>query len=144
MTTPPSIRRFALFWWAATAAWLLGTMLAWKRTQATLAANPQTAAAADIAQPITVAIVLGVTALLWWLVVRRASPIGKWLSVAIAACSAMTEVFRLAGVANDASWHPLSLVSLLVGSVLTVAAAIALFRPDAAAWFGISELEEQP
>lgn len=142
MTTPPSIRRFTLFWWAATAAWLVGTILSWKRTQATLAANPQTAPAADIAQAITVAVVLVTTVLVWWLAARRASGIGKWLVAVVAGLSAVTELLRLIGLANDASWYPLSLLAFLLGSGLTVAAAAMVFRPDAAEWFGLGEPEE--
>lgn len=144
MTKPPSIHSFENLWWGATAAWILGTILSWDRVGSTLAANPQTADAAQLAQPIIVGIVLLVTAVLWWLAARSASPAGKWLVVVAAAISALIGLGRLAGLVMGRSLHPLSLAAFLLGAVLTMAAAAALFRPDADEWFGLGEQEPLP
>lgn len=136
MIAPPSIRRFTLLWWAATAFWLIAMILSWKRTQATLAANPQTAAAADIAQALVIVVVLAVTALLWWLVARRASPAGKWLTIAVAAFSAAALAVRVVGQSGGGSLPSVALTAFLLGGILTVAAAAMLFSGEAAEWFG--------
>ncbi len=138
MNRPPSIRRFEMLWWSSTAAWLVGTILAWERNERTLAANPQTAPAVGIAQPLTVAVILATTALVWWLAARRASVGGKWLVVVLAALSGLQIAVRLLG----GFAHPLSASAFLLGSVLSILAAAVLFQPDAKAWFGGSGDEE--
>lgn len=144
MAKPRSIGRFELFWWGSTLFWALGRLFAWRRVQNGLssrlgeaaAADPNVAAVASGAQWAAVALVLAATALLWWLVARRASVIGKWLVVAIAAAGvvqALVLAFQLIGGAN---FHALSYPSFLASFALTVAAAAMLFRDDARAWFG--------
>ena len=140
--TPPSIRRFAQLWFASTALWAVGTRLAWNRTQKTLEIDPRTIPVAPYAQPVNVALVLLATILLWWLVARRASLLGKWLVMAVAAWSALRVLLTLFTLATSANPHPLSQGSFLLAAALAVASAAMLFRPDARAWFGEHDAEE--
>ncbi len=77
MIKPPSIMRFEQYWWASTILWLIGTALTWSRTQAMLAATPQTAPGAPWVQWVSIAIVLLYTAAMWFLVARVASVVAK-------------------------------------------------------------------
>ncbi len=144
MTRPASIHQFENLWWGATAAWLVGTTLSWTRAQRNLLADPRTAPVADYAQLLVVMVVIGVTALLWWLTARRASRGGKWVVTALAVVGGLIALGRLAGLALGRTPHVLSLGAFLLSAALTIAASAALFRPEADAWFARGEQEPLP
>jgi hypothetical protein len=136
MTRPPSIARFTLFWFASTALWGVGTLLGWERTRNALLRNPQTVAAADVAQWVGVGVVAVVSLLLWWLVAHRASRVGKWLVAAAGAFAGFRILLIVGGLLLGGAFHPLSQGAFTLASLLTIASAVMLFRPDAAEWFG--------
>ncbi|WP_245841593.1 hypothetical protein [Sphingomonas lenta] len=141
MDRPPSIKQFERLWWASTLLWGLGTWLAWERTTNALNANARTAQVAGLALWGNVALVLGLSVLLWWLAARRGSAIGKWLVVAAAAMSGVRVAILVIGLVNGANLHPLSQGAFLLSAALTVWSAVMLFRPDARRWFGEDEGE---
>ena len=136
MTHPPSIVRFERLWWLSTVAWLAGTVLGWARTQAQLAGNPATAPVAAWMQPATVVLVLAITAACWWLAARRGSFVGRWLVGALATWSAVRLLTTGIAWVGRHFRHPVSTACLILAAALAIAAAVQLFRPDAAAWFG--------
>lgn len=136
MPKPPAIARFERYWFASTLFWLIGTRLAWDRTQHALQLNPQTIPVADWAQWAIVGLVLATTLLLWYLVARRASRVAKWLVVALAVVSAGRLLLMLFTLTTSANPHPLSQGSFMISAALTIASAAMLFQGDARLWLG--------
>lgn len=146
MDRPKSIRLFELFWWGSTLFWAVATRLAWNRNQGKLLADARTRGVAEWGQWFWIGVTLLLTALLWWLVARRASVAAKWLVVAWAALGGALALVRVLSLTVGRTFHPLSESAYLLTVALTVAAAVTLFRDDARAWFGeFDDLdEEQP
>ncbi|HEX8388256.1 MAG TPA: hypothetical protein VF636_04500 [Sphingomonas sp.] len=143
MDRPPSVGRFERLWFASIGFWGLGTLLAWERVQNSLLADPRTGAVAGWAQPFWVGLMAAVSLLVWWLAARRASVAGKWLAVGVAALSAMRALLTLVSlVGGGRNLHILSQAAGVIAALLAVLAAAALFRPDASAWFGEFEIDE--
>lgn len=136
MNRPPSIRRFEWFWWGSTLFWAIGTRLAWDRNQAKLLANPRTRVAAEWGQWFWIVVTLLLTPLLWYLIARRASVVGKWLVTAWAGLGGTLALARVFTLLTGRTLHPWSEASFLLTAALSVAAAAMLFRDDARAWFG--------
>lgn len=136
MTKPLSIGRFEWFWWSATALWALGARLVWDRNRSALLADPRTRAVADWGQWFWIGVTLLFTILLWWLVARRASTIGKWLVVIWAGLDCLLALVRVVGLVNGRTLHPVGEATVLLTLVLSIAAAAMLFREDARRWFG--------
>lgn len=143
MHKPPSISRFERFWFASTLLWLVGTRLAWNRTQNALRLNPQTVTVADWAQWFVIALVVATTLGLWYLVARRASVVAKWLVVVLAVVGAGRLLLTLFTLMTSANPHPLSQGSFILSAALTIASAAMLFRDDARLWFGEEPVEEE-
>lgn len=144
MHKPLSITRFERFWLGSTLLWLVGTGLAWGRTQRALRVNPQTVAVADWAQWFTVGLVVATTLVLWYAVARRASVVAKWFVVALAVVGAGRLLLALFALVGSANPHPLSQGAFILSAALTIASAAMLFRDDARAWFGEDLPEEEP
>lgn len=141
MTRPGAIGRFEQFWWGSTILWLLGSVLTYGQVRSTLLANPQTAALAGAAQPAIIVVVLLVSVALWYAVARRGSAVARWLVIAVAVGSGLIALSRLLGLVTGTAAPGLSVLVLLIANVLSVAAAVALFRRDTAAWFGVGEAD---
>ena len=150
---PESIKRFQSLWWCSLLLSVLATWLAWERVrnslQSRFASDPRlrgnewAPAVAEWTQPMTLLLSVGSTALVWFLVVRRASGAGRWLSVAFAALGGLQLLILLGGFAGGRTFHPFSHTAQAAAAVLAVLAAAALFRPDARAWFGEFDPEEE-
>ena len=144
MLKPPSIRTFEGLYLGSIVLWALNTVIFWSRNQAMMASNPQFVANPQmvaIIQPImiaTVAITAVLSLLFWYLVARRASVVGKWMVVVTEAIGA---IFLLLGLVRLATTGGVTAPVALgfVATVLAVAAAAMLFRPDTNAWFAIGE-----
>ena len=136
MDRPKSIRRFELFWWGSALFWAVATRLAWDRNQGKLLADARTRDVAQWGQWFWIGVTVLLTALLWWLVARRASAIGKWLVVAWSALGGVLALIRVFSLTVGRTFHPFSESAHLLTAILSVAAAVMLFRDDARAWFG--------
>ncbi len=136
MPKPPSVVRFERYWFVSTLFWLIGTRLAWDRTQHALRLNPQTMLVARWAQPFIVALVVATTLVLWYLVARRASVVAKWIVVALAVVGGGRMLLTLFTLATSVNPHPLSQGSFIISAALTIGSAVMLFRDDARLWFG--------
>ena len=136
MDRPRSIRLFELFWWGSTLFWAAATRLAWNRNQGKLIADPRTRDVAQWGQWFWIVVTLALTALLWWLVARRASAVGKWLVTAWAGLTGVLALIRVFSLFAGRTLHPLSESAYLLTAVLAAAAAATLFRDDARVWFG--------
>ena len=150
---PESIKRFQSFWWGSLLFSLLSTWLAWERVrnslQSRFASDPRmrgnewAPVVAEWTQPVNVLLSVGLTGLVWFLVVRRASVVGKWLSIALAALGGLQLLILLGGLAGGRTFHPFSHTAQVAAAVLAMFAAAALFHPDARAWFGELDPEEE-
>jgi hypothetical protein len=144
MTRPPSIVRFERLWFASLAAWSVGTLLAWERTQNSLVGNAQSAPIAGWAQPAYAGMIVTIALIQWYFVARRPMPVVKWLVAAMAAIGGLRALFTLYAVLTARYPHPWSRGSFILAALLAVLAAAALFRADARAWFGEDEPEALP
>ena len=144
MHKPPAIVRFERYWFASTLFWLIGTRLAWDRTQQALRLNPQTIPVAGWAQWAVIGLVVVTTVLLWYLVAHRASVVAKWLVVALAVVGAGRLLLTLFTLITSANPHPLSQGSFMISAALTIASATMLFQDDARLWLGeeVGDAEE--
>lgn len=136
MNRPRSIRLFELFWWGSTLFWAAGTRLAWNRNQGKLLADPRTRDVAQWGQWFWILVTVALTALLWWLVARRASAVGKWLATAWAALTGVLALIRVFSLVAGRTLHPFSESAYMLTAALAVAAVAMLFRDDARLWFG--------
>ena len=132
MNRPQSIVLFERLYLAAWLIGLVSTVVTWQASQAMLMRNP---AIADIGAGflfVTAGVRLLLPLLLWYLVARRASSVGKWLLVGLFAIG----VLGLAWAAAMGSIHlnQGTAVTLIVFALQAAAIAM-LFRPDARAWF---------
>ena len=146
MHKPPSIARFERYWFASTLFWLVGTRLAWDRTQNALRLNPQTIPVAGWAQWVLIALVLVTTLLLWYLVARRGSSVARWLVVALAVIGAGRLLLTLFTLVTSANPHPFSQGCFILSAAFTIGSAAMLFRDDVRLWFGDDpgEIDETP
>ncbi|HEX8384093.1 MAG TPA: hypothetical protein VF592_12050 [Sphingomonas sp.] len=144
MNKPPSITRFEQFWFASTLFWLVGTRLAWDRTQHALQLDQRTIPVAGWAQWFIIGLVAVTTLMLWYLVARRGSRVAKWLVVLLAVIGAGRLLLTLFTLLASANPHPLSQGSFILSAALTIASAAMLFRDDARIWFGEALFEEDP
>lgn len=135
MTKPPSITRFEQFYWGSVAIGLLNAALNWQTSKALLAANPVLANAGWIL-PVTQIVGLVIAVLLWFFIARRPSVVAKWIQVVFAGFSVLGLLRAVFMLAMGRAPLSLPVVVGLVASILYIAAAVMLFKPDAKAWFG--------
>ena len=129
---PKSIVQFELVYWLWLAVNVASLFLAWPAT----AADPQVQNVLT-RMPWFLYVVGAVLILLFagigYAAARRASSIARWIVVIIAAASALLIGKELASgnlPVDPAGWLTVA------AAVLSIVAAVLLFRPDAAAWFG--------
>jgi hypothetical protein len=127
---PPSIIMFERLFLASLALSLVGFALSYEVMLEEFAREPGMAELG-----LGSGFVLGIVAvsyavylLLWFLIARRASNVAKWILVVLLALSVISLVGLFAG-----PWDWMALTGLAVYA-LEIAAAVYLFRPDAAAW----------
>ncbi|WP_419808788.1 hypothetical protein [Sphingomonas sp.] len=149
---PPSIAAFERLYLGSTALYVIVTLIYWSATREMMAASSQVQSNPQVGGMIggimigSFAVTVLVALLLWWLVARGRSVVGKWLVVgteAIGAIGGLLALLRLArGTAGDLTQ---ALLGLLV-TALAIAAAAMLFRADATAWLteGVVDEEVQP
>ena len=141
MPRPPSILLFERLYLGSLLLTVIGTVMFWSTTRDLMLAMPNVQGNDSVATLIpaimvgTLIVTLLASLLIWWLVARAGSVIGKWLAVgteALGALFAVLAVLRLVrGTTGDL---PQSLINL-AASVLAIAAAAMLFRADAQPWF---------
>jgi RsiW-degrading membrane proteinase PrsW (M82 family) len=142
MQRPLSITRFERLYLGAIVVGLASTMLGWSQSTATFAANAMLAERMWIL-PATVlgGIVLRVA--LWYFTARQPSIAAKWIVVALAALSGIILLFGVVALITGATPSLAASLAGIISGALYVVAAAYLFRPDARAWFGETDLTEQ-
>lgn len=75
---------------------------------------------------------IAINLLLLWFIARKASPVAKWIYVAL---TALGLVAGLAGIAKLFEGDTVATVLTLVTFALSAFSLYLLFRPDANAWF---------
>jgi len=140
MIKPRSIVRFEQLYWLSYAIAIIVQIATWRQRQAMLDVNPMLANMRWFL-PATLLTSILIAVGLWYLTVRRASAVGKWIIVVLAALSILQALGSLYALAIGTAAAPgLTLVNVLV-TVIYLAATVLLFRPDARAFFG-EPLEE--
>ncbi len=134
MTQPQSVRRFELLYLLSVAASILGTFQTWDDTLDMF----RQSAGVQLDPLILVgilAVLYGISLLLWYLAARRRSNIARWILLVLMLISLIGlpafflgsfDIIKALGLASTA---------------LSVAAVIMLFRPDARPWFTREEAE---
>jgi hypothetical protein len=138
MTRPHAIVLFERLYLGA---WLIGlaaTLLSWQATYATLMRTPEVAEVGPVFLYATTAIRVIAPLVLWYLIARRGSVVGKWLVLAFFGVTAAGVL-----IATLRGAFPGSLGTVLgyVAFVLQFAAVLMLFRADAARWFAADRKE---
>jgi hypothetical protein len=134
---PASIRRFDLFYLGSTALSLVAYLLSYRPTVAAVEAKTA-AAGMQLGQGTvisTMAIGLGVSLLLWFLVSRKGLAVAKWIIVVLF-IGGLLSAFGLLGSPGllQGSWTMLKTISALI-LLLEAVAVYYLFQPDAKDWF---------
>ncbi|WP_448658793.1 hypothetical protein ACPVPU_15060 [Sphingomonas sp. CJ99] len=145
MTKPQSIVQFDRFYLASIVVWLVGVVTGYGASMQMMADNPAFAANPQMLEMMpaitigTAVLGLAISVLLWWLVSKKASAVGKWIIVVLFALQALAFPFSLM------SWGVAGTLNSILGVVVFVlhlAAVVMLFRADSSAWFNRGEAGE--
>ncbi|MBS0284670.1 MAG: hypothetical protein JSS15_09650 [Proteobacteria bacterium] len=133
MQRPASIVRYEQLYLASFVLGLVASGVNWQGRAAQLAANPALANMQWLA-PLSLVIGIVIAVTLWYFTARKPSAAAKWVVVVFAALS----VLGIGGnILTLLRGGPVFAVLLgVVVSLLYIAAAVLLFRPDAKIWFG--------
>ena len=129
---PESIKKFDLFFLAATAIGVAQALLNYETMETALKAE---LAAADMAGQagvflgVGLAIGYGISLLLWFLVSRMRQGWARWVLLALVAYRVVSIPSALAAGVGSLS------ITGVIGALLQVIAMWFMFRPDARAWF---------
>jgi FtsH-binding integral membrane protein len=129
---PKSIQRFDIFYLGALALGLVSTAIGWNTTLERMQADAATAAIATPVMVGSIVIGFGISLLLWFFTSRMRSTIAKWILVFFTVIGVLSLAFTML---NGASPGGITGILGIVSTVLQIAAAVMLFRPDAVAWF---------
>ena len=142
MTKPPAIVRFEQLYWASFVLTLIAKAMTWSTQTEMMQANP-TIAAMPWLLPATLVVSVIIVVLLWFYTCRRPSLVAKWIVVVFAAIGGVGVAISLVMLAlgRIAEIAP-TIVSLLANAVY-IAAAVLLFKPDAKAWFGEDDADDE-
>jgi ABC-type Fe3+-siderophore transport system permease subunit len=113
---------------------LLGWAFSWQSTADRLAIDPKTAAFGWLL-PAALVLSCAITMLLWYLIARRASLAAKWVVTILTGLAVVRFVINLGVVFRGSVPMVATLLSAAI-VVLSVAATMQLFKPDARSWFG--------
>ncbi|WEK43935.1 MAG: hypothetical protein P0Y64_03655 [Candidatus Sphingomonas colombiensis] len=133
MQRPPSIVRYEQLYLASFVLGLVVSAFTWQGRQAMLASNPVIAGAQWL-MPVTVVIGIVIAVTLWYFTARKPSAAAKWVVVVFAAFSVLGVAGNIRALMAGAPVLA-ALLSIMV-SLLYIAAAVLLFKPDAKLWFG--------
>ncbi|VXC91845.1 hypothetical protein [Sphingomonas sp. 8AM] len=131
---PPSIVRFERLYLASFVMSLIGWAFSWQQTADRLAIDPKTASYTWLL-PAALLLSCAITLALWYLVARQASLAAKWVVTILTGLAAVRFAINLMVVAKG----KVPVTALLLSAailILSVAAVVHLFRPDAQLWFG--------
>lgn len=144
MMRPRSIVWFERLYLSGLLLSLAGWALSWPALERRLLVDPRTAAYPSLWYVLPLAMLLGaaLTLLLWWLVARRASRVGKWLVVAFATLAGVRLAFNLPVLLGGRVAIAQVLLAFATTG-LSIAAAAFLFADDARAWFGEDAASEE-
>ena len=131
MQRPPSIVRYEQVYLGSFILGLVVSAVSWQGRAAQLSANPALGNLQWV-MPV-VGIVISIT--LWYFTARNPSIAAKWVVTVFAALSLLGIARNLYALVGGTVPLLSTLFAILV-SVLYVAAAVMLFKPDAKLWFG--------
>ncbi len=134
MQRPPSIVRYEQLYLGSFILGLVVSAVSWQGRAAQLSANP---ALGNLQWVMPVALVVGIviSITLWYFTARNPSIAAKWVVTVFAALSLLGIARNLYALVSGTVPLLSTLFAILV-SVLYVAAAVMLFKPDAKLWFG--------
>ena len=134
MQRPPSIVRYEQLYLGSFILGLVVSAVSWQGRAAQLSANP---ALGNLQWVMPVALVVGIviSITLWYFTARNPSIAAKWVVTVFAALSLLGIARNLYALVGGTVPLLSTLFAILV-SVLYVAAAVMLFKPDAKLWFG--------
>jgi hypothetical protein len=133
MQRPVSIVNFERCYLGAIAVGLINTALNWQAMMETTQMRQATVMFGSMLLPISVAIGLAISGLLWFFAARKGSAVAKWIIVVLFGFSVLGMLGKLFAH-SDAS--ALQLILGVVAFALNGVAVWMLFRPDTKAWFG--------
>ena len=134
MQRPPSIVRYEQLYLGSFILGLVVSAVSWQGRAAQLSANP---ALGNLQWVMPVALVVGIviSITVWYFTARNPSIAAKWVVTVFAALSLLGIARNLYALVGGTVPLLSTLFAILV-SVLYVAAAVMLFKPDAKLWFG--------
>ena len=134
MQRPSSIVRYEQLYLGSFILGLVASALSWQGRAAQLGANP---ALGNLQWIMPAALVVGIviSVTLWYFTARNPSIAAKWVVTVFAALSLLGIARNLYALASGTVPLFATLLAVLV-SLLYVAAAVMLFKPDAKIWFG--------
>ena len=150
VTRPKSIRAFDQLYGASFALWALQKLGSGSATIAAMSTNPVVVARPELAGSlrafvfVTTLVVTIISVLLWWGVARRGSVAAKWLVVVSEAIGLWFLISVLTHVGQGVQAAGAGFALGIAATLLAVAAAAMLFRPDAKAWFGQTARQTEP
>jgi hypothetical protein len=132
MQRPVSIVNFERFYLGAVVVGLINTGLGWRAMQETTQIRQANVMFGPALLPISIAIGLAVSGLLWFFAARKGSVVAKWIIVVFFALSVIGLVSK---VASHSFPSTLAMLLSLLTVALNGAAVWMLFRPDTKIWF---------
>lgn len=147
---PSSIVAFERLYLASIAVTVLNFALFWSSKREAVMASAQIQAQpalAKLVMPIffiTVALVVLVSLLFWWLVARQGSVVGKWLVIVTESLGVLVQIPALLALLGGRANPVASVATELLATLLAVAGAAMLLRGDAQPWFARDADQPEP
>ena len=132
---PQSIIRFEQFYLASAAVGALNDCLNF----AGIGGPTELSDAGNIVALVLVALVYGLSFLLWFLITHRASNVAKWILVVLTVLDLLAMVLSVLIFADT---DKVDMVLMLLAMVLQCASMVYLFRRDAAEWLRNKDQQE--
>lgn len=139
MARPSSIVAFERLYLGSFVVWVIGLVVFWAQFQHNIAVSaahaPGTIGRIMPGIANTMVLLVGVvTLLLWYLVARRASRAAAWVVIITEAFSLLSTLYSLVHLVRIGHGYQANGWVNLVASIMAIAAAVMLMRPDARAW----------
>lgn len=133
---PASIIQFERLYLGSLVVGLIATGLAWRGNIERLASSATTASVSGWFQQASTGLTIIITLALWYFIARRGSRVAKWIMVVLTGIGVLLAIGAVLTLVSGHSPNAIATLLSVGATILAVAAAAMLFRPDAQVFLG--------